>query len=209
MWSRRSFLLRTLVAFAAALLVPFEARADDVPEKAADFVKGLADEVIKILKNKSLSKDDRVRALARIFLEGFDVRAIGLFVLGVYARNASEDDRRGYLDAFKDYVVETYAARFNSYAGEDFIVTRSTPDGAKGAWVFSDIGTPGQEPVEVQWRVRASSDGFKIVDVVVEGVSLVVTQRSEFAAVLQRNNGNVAALTALLHDKTDQLKKKS
>ena len=209
MWSRRSFLSRTIAASAATLVLPLVARAEDVPERAANFVKGLADEVIKILKNKSLGKDDRVRELARIFLEGFDVRAIGLFVLGIYARNASEDVRNKYIDAFKDYVVQTYAVRFNSYAGEDFIVTGSTADGDKGAWVVSNIATPGEEPVEVQWRVRSGSEGFKIVDVVVEGVSLVVTQRSEFASVLQRNNGNVPALTALLREKTDQLKKKS
>ncbi|HYB08729.1 MAG TPA: ABC transporter substrate-binding protein [Alphaproteobacteria bacterium] len=209
MWSRRAFLSRTIVALAASFGPPRLARANDVPEQAANFIKSLADEVIAILKNKSLGKDDRVRELARIFLEGFDVRAIGLFVLGTYARNLHEDERNKYIDTFKDYVVETYAARFNTYAGEDFIVTASTPDGEKGAWVFTNIGLPGDEPTEVQWRVRGTPDGFKIVDVVVEGVSLVVTQRSEFAAVLQRNNGSVPALTALLHQKIDQLKSKS
>ena len=209
MWPRRSILSSALATVAAYCLTPMVARAEDVTRQASAFVQHLADEVIKILQNKSFGKDDRVRELAKVFLEGFDVRAIGMFVLGVYARNAAENVRQEYLSVFKDYVVQTYAARFNSYAGETFAVTRATADGETGAWVFSDIAKSDEEPTEVQWRVRESADGYKIIDVVVEGVSLLITQRSEFAAVLQRNNGNVTALIALLRDKIGQLQKKS
>ena len=96
--------------------------------------------------------------------------------------------------------------RFNSYAGQSFSVTRAVPDGDNGAMVFTDIGQPGEEPARVQWRVRKAGSNIKIVDVIVEGVSLLVTQRSEFASVLQRNGGKVADLTQLLRDKIVQLK---
>jgi len=209
MWPRRSILSSVLATLAVYWLAPVAVRAADIASQASAFVGNLADEVIKILQNKSFDKDVRVRELAKVFLEGFDVRAIGMFVLGAYARNATENVRQEYLGVFKDYVVQTYAARFNSYAGEAFTVTKATADGETGAWVFSEIGKSGEEPVEVQWRVRKSAEVYKIVDVVVEGVSLLVTQRSEFAAVLQRNNGNVTALTGLLRDKISQLRTKS
>jgi phospholipid transport system substrate-binding protein len=196
------------VCFGTALAPPVIS-AEDVSKGAAEFVQNLADRVIRILKDKSLGKDARVKALAAVFLDGFDVRAIGLFVLGVYGRKVSDAERASYLEAFKDYVVQTYAARFNTYAGESFVVTKATPDGETGAWVFSDIGKTGEEPTEVQWRVRRVAGSAKIVDVVVEGVSLVVTQRSEFASVLQRNNGSVANLTQLLRGKIVELQKKS
>lgn len=207
MWRRRTLLTSASVIFASLAFGPLGARANDIPESAGAFVQGLAERVINILKNKSLSKDDRVGQLAGVFLDGFDVRAIGIFVLGRYARSLSEQVRDEYLDTFKDYVVETYAVRFNSYAGEQFTVTKTTPDGEQGAWVFSDIGQSGEEPIEVQWRVRKRTNGYKIVDVVVEGVSLVVTQRSEFASVLQHNNGSVPNLISLLRGKIAELKK--
>jgi phospholipid transport system substrate-binding protein len=208
MWPRRVFLASVALTLAGVSLAPLSARAEDIGKAAAAFVQGLADQVIQILKNKSLSKDDRVARLADVFLDGFDVRAIGIFVLGRYGRGLANGVRQEYLDVFRNYVVHTYAVRFNSYAGEAFTVTKTTPDGEAGAWVFSNIGQPGEEPVEVQWRVRQVATGFRIIDVVVEGVSLVVTQRSEFASVLQHNNGNVPALTDLLRKKIGEFEKK-
>lgn len=204
---RRSFLGSVSLALAALALTPGGARAADITKQAGDFVQRLADQVIAILKNKGLGKDDRVKQLADMFLQGFDVRAIGIFVLGRYSRDLTDQVRNDYLETFKTYVVETYAVRFNSYAGEQFAVTKQSQDGDNGAWVFSDIGQKGEEPVEVQWRVRQVGADLKIVDVVVEGVSLIVTQRSEFASVLQHNNGSVPELTARLRDKIQELKK--
>jgi phospholipid transport system substrate-binding protein len=136
------------------------------------------------------------------------VRGIGLFVLGVYGHKASESERDTYLNVFREYVVQTYAVRFNTYAGESFLVTKAAPDGDIGAWVTTGIGQAGEEPTEVQWRVRKEPEGYKIIDVVVEGVSLLVTQRSEFSAVLQRNNGNIASLTELMRGKIVELRQK-
>lgn len=208
MINRRIFLAATAAA-AALLAAPRTGRADDMQAGASQFVSALADKVIAVLKDKSLSKDERVTTLAAVFLEGFDVRAIGLFVLGVYSHKLTESERSTYLEVFKEYVVQTYAVRFNSYAGEAFVVTKSAPDGETGVWVTTGIGKPGEEPTEVQWRVRKTPEGYKIIDVVVEGVSLLVTQRSEFASVLQRNNGNITSLTALMRDKIVELKQKS
>lgn len=209
MYSRRALLASAGIICVALAVTAVSSRAEDIAKACAEFVSDLAERVIKILKDKSIGKDDRVKALSQIFLDGFDVRAIGRFALGRYWQNASEADREDYLAAFRDYVVETYAARFNSYAGESFVVTKDIPDGEEGAVVFSDIGRPGEEPAHVQWRVRKTANGYKIVDVVVEGVSLLVTQREEFASVVQRHDGKVAALTALLREKIAQYKAQS
>jgi len=206
MLSRRLMLLSSA---ALAALAPFRLRAADITKPAADFVTALAERVIAILKNASLSREARVNALSDAFRDGFDVNTIGQFALGRYWRLASEAERKEYLDVFRHYVVQTYAVRFNSYAGESFVVTKSAPDGENGAMVHSDIGTPGEEPARVQWRVRQESGGLKIVDVIVEGVSLLVTQRAEFASVLQRNGGKVPLLSAMLRDKIVELQKVS
>jgi phospholipid transport system substrate-binding protein len=208
MLNRRNLLLSAAAAAVGVLATPGRARAEDIPAAASEFVTVLADRVINVLKDKALSKDDRVKALAAVFLEGFDVRGIGLFVLGVYGHKASESERDTYLNVFREYVVQTYAVRFNTYAGESFLVTKAAPDGDIGAWVTTGIGQAGEEPTEVQWRVRKEPEGYKIIDVVVEGVSLLVTQRSEFSAVLQRNNGNIASLTELMRGKIVELRQK-
>ncbi len=208
MLTRRT-LLASAAAAAGATLVPSFGSADDVTKPAVEFVTALADRTIKILKDKSLSKDGRVQALGAVFLEGFDVQAIGRFVLGRYWAAATPQEREAYLAVFKDFVVETYAIRFNSYAGEVFKVKGAAPDGDQGALVTSDIGNAGEDPARVEWRVRKEQGGYKIVDVIVEGVSLVITQRSEFASVLQANGGGIATLTSALRDKVAQLKTKS
>ncbi len=207
--TRRRLLLSATAVLALAAFVPPQARAADITKTAADFVDALAARTIGILRNKSLDKDARVAALGRLFLDGFDVQAIGRFALGRYWTNALPREREEYLNVFKDFVVQTYAIRFNSYAGELFKVTGTQPDGDNGAIVTTDIGTPGEDPARVDWRVRQETIGLKIVDVVVEGVSLVITQRSEFAAVLESNSGNLAQLTAALKNKITQLKSHS
>jgi phospholipid transport system substrate-binding protein len=209
MLTRRTLLASAAGTAIAAALRPRPALADDVTKPAIDFVSAIADRTIKILKNKSLDKAGRVDALGGVFLDGFDVPAIGRFVLGRYWAAANQQEREAYLAAFKDFVIQTYAIRFNSYAGEVFKVTGATVDGEKGALVSSDIGNPGEDPARVEWRVRQEPSGYKIVDVIVEGVSLVITQRSEFASVLQSNGGGIALLTTTLRDKTAQLKAKS
>jgi phospholipid transport system substrate-binding protein len=209
MLTRRTLLASATGALAAAAVAPGPGFAEDVTKPAVEFVASLADRTIKILKDKSLNKNGRVEALGNIFLDGFDVQAIGRFVLGRFWAQATPQERDAYLAAFKDFVVETYAIRFNSYAGEVFKVKGALPDGDLGALVTSEIGTAGEEPARVEWRVRKEQSGFKIVDVIVEGVSLAITQRSEFASVLQSNTGNLASLTAALREKIAQLKSKS
>jgi phospholipid transport system substrate-binding protein len=209
MLTRRALLASTAAIFVLGALMPRMLLAADVTKEAAAFVSKLADHTIAILKDKSLGKDGRVHALGDVFLDGFDVQAIGRFVLGRYWTGASQPERDEYLGVFKDFVVQTYAIRFNSYAGEVFKVVGTAADGDNGALVTSNIGSPGEDPARVEWRVRQEPAGYKIVDVIVEGVSLAITQRSEFAAVLQANAGSVAKLTATLRDKINQLKTKS
>src|SRR6185295_10235996 len=96
--------------------------------------------------------------------------------------------------------VAAYSARLSNYSGEQFQVKDEVPAG-DDTMVNSQIVRPSGPPVRVEWRVRKQSDGsLKIVDVVVEGVSMTITQRSEFASVMQQGGG-LAALNARLLDK--------
>jgi phospholipid transport system substrate-binding protein len=188
-----------------ALLLVIAAIAAPVPSRAADdpagFISDLGQRTVQILAAKA-SEGEREAKFRAIFDEGFDVPAISRFVLGNYWRIATEEQRRAFITLFEAYVVHAYAVRFNEYSGQQLKVTASRAEGDDSALVQSIIAQPGgAPPLRVDWRVGKTEKGFKINDVVVEGVSMAVTQRQEFSSVIQRNGGEIDALLKLLREK--------
>ncbi len=203
MYSRRLFLLAlTALPALAASPAPALAAATD----AGAFVKSLGDQVINTLKNTSLSQTQREQTFRQLFDQGFDVPEISRFALGRFWRQATPQQRTQYQSLFEEFIVRTYAARFSGYSGQTFSVTGSQPGQNGEVTVRSSINRPDGPPVRVDWQVRKEGSQYKIVDVVVEGVSMVITQRQEFASVIQNGGGNVATLLTQLRQKIDQMK---
>src|SRR5262249_17975752 len=109
-------------------------------------------------------------------------------------------EQQEFLQLFSEYVVRAYAARLAEYAGEPFRVTGSRPNGAETV-VSSQIIRGNGAPINVEWFLINAGGHFRITDVYVGGVSMKVTQRDEFAAVIQRSGGQVSGLIALLRQK--------
>ena len=126
------------------------------------------------------------------------IPTIGRFVLGRYWRTASREQQQEYLELFENMVVETYARRFTEYSGETFRVLGSRGEGEGDTMVQSQIVRPAGPPIQVAWRVRERNGQFRIIDVSIEGVSMAVTQRNEFGAVIQRNGGRIEPLLETL-----------
>jgi len=179
-------------------------------ESTSDFVKSLGDQAIKVLTVKDISEGERENRFRRLLRNGFDVRRIGRFVLGRYARNASAEAIKQYNQLFEDLIVVTYASRFAQYSGQSFDIKRATKPTARGdSIVLSEIAaTDGSPPIRVDWQVNNAKGRYKIVDVRVEGVSMSVTQREEFTAVIRQNGGDIEALLDALRKKTVSLKSK-
>ena len=174
--------------------------ADD----AAGFISDLGQRTVQILAAKAPENEREAKCRA-IFEEGFDIPTISRFVLGGYWRTASEAQRQDFTALFETYVIRAYAVRFNDYGGEQLKVTAARTEDEDNSMVQSVIARPsGAPPIKVDWRVNKTARGFKITDVVVEGVSMAVTQRQEFASVIQRNGGQIDALLKLLREKTGQ-----
>ncbi len=195
--SRRTFLTIAASAALPMALAPRGARAEDLTDEAAAFVTQVVARAFEILQNKSLSREARIEALKGLFLERFDVRAMSLFALGNYAGRAMGAQRDAYVEAFKDYMIQHYFGRLEA-VGDTFSIGRASPDGENIVWVTSGIGSRGGKPYRVEWRVRKEDDGLKIFNVILEGSSLLWVQRTDFASVLQSNNGNVTRLTELM-----------
>jgi len=165
---------------------------------ASAFIRALGDQAIRVLGTTGSTLEHREASFRRLLHQGFDIPFIARFVLGRYWRTATPSQRDAYMSAFGDFIVATYSSRFGGYDGETLTLVSERPAGNKDVVVKSRIDRPSGPPIEADWRVRVTGDRIRIIDVMVEGVSMAITQRSEFASVIGRVglNGLVEALRA-------------
>ncbi|HZB92467.1 MAG TPA: ABC transporter substrate-binding protein [Stellaceae bacterium] len=193
--------LRLLVLIVGLTLAAGGVEADAPAATPSSFISGLVDSAVGALANKQLTQEDRAKEFHALLDRDFDMPRISRFVLGRYWKEASDTERQHFLQLFEEYVVRSYAQRFAQYSGETVKVTGARPEGETTTLVQSEVlQTSGAPPAKVDWRVRKDEDGFKIVDVDVEGVSMVLTQREEFSSVIERAGG-VAGLNRELEQK--------
>ncbi len=176
-----------------------QAKPAAVPEASA-FISGLAKDAVAQLSDKSMTLDVRLQRFRELLATGFDVPGIARFVLGRYWRVAPPEERDEYVKLFQDYIVQIYATRFQGYNGEKLKIDAAWRDD-DGAIVTTSILRQSGAPVKVDWKLRGAAPSFKIVDVMVEGVSMSVTQRDDFAAAIQAHGGKVAGLIDMLRQK--------
>ncbi|MHB1217749.1 MAG: MlaC/ttg2D family ABC transporter substrate-binding protein [Alphaproteobacteria bacterium] len=197
-----------LMGFAAvAMMAAAPTYADTADDGAKQFVKGISDRAITVLKDNA-PKAQRDETFRAILHDGFATQAIAAFCLGGYWQKASESQRQEYQKLFEDLIVQSYSQRLRSvYNGQELVFGATRPDGKTGTWVSSRFSAPANTPSEeVLWRVRRTEgDQYRVVDVVFANVSLVVTQRDDFTSILQRNGGNMDDFLATLRDKVAKL----
>jgi len=180
----------------AAASPPGEAGA-----QASVFMSHLWNRAIELLNSKTPFAERQAR-FRELFHDDFDCPGIARFVLGRYWRSATPEEQKEFLKLFEDYVVFVYTARLSDFGGEQFKINGSRPD-QDAVIVSTDVITPGAPmPLKLDWRLVSDDGAYKISDVIVEGVSMMVTQRSEFASVIQRHGGQVQELLNLMRQKT-------
>jgi phospholipid transport system substrate-binding protein len=184
MSSRRSLLAALL--FAGSLLaggtLPLAAAPTQAPEA---FVDRFGEQAVAAL---AATKDDpaaRRQRFATLMEGDLDMPRIAALVLGRAWRTAGPEERARFTQVFQEHLIATYSRRFDSYAGERLEVGGQTAAG-DDVLVNSRVTPKGGEPVDVVWRLREKDDRWRIIDASVAGVSMVVTWRNEFAAVIER-----------------------
>ena len=188
----RTFIFAVALAFVAA-----PAGADDANPAASAFMQSLGSKAIGELTNPDVPQPERQARFRTLLDQHFDVPAIAKFTLGRYWRTATDEQRTEFSKLFEDFIVQSYSTRFSEYHGESFQVGGSTTDQSGITVVHSKIDMPSSEDIRVDWHLRPRDGSFAIVDIVVEGVSMAVTQRSEFASVIQSHGGVAGLLDAL------------
>ncbi len=206
MIGRRRLLFGAIAAMLAlGLGTPGFAQGAAEPE-ARQFISGLADRTIQSLIKADVPRTQRVERFRELFNDAFAVRSIGRWVLGRAWNDASEAQREEYLDLFEDLMIYSYVDRFATYTGDSITIADAVREDDTYVTVQTIIPRPGTErPIDVRWRVGRVDGGFKIADVVVEGVSMSTTLRSQFASIIRRNGGQVSGLIQELRQKTQEL----
>ncbi len=176
----------------------------DLKSGAKVFIENLAGEALNSLTQSQISVVDRRQRFQDLMHRYFAFNAIAKWVLGRYWRKANADQRKEYLTLFEKLMIITYADRFEKYSGETLAVEKTEIRGKNDALVHSKLQRPnGQSPIAVVWRVRPKGDSFKVVDVLVEGLSMGITQQKEFSSVIRKNNNNIDGLLSELRKRVN------
>ena len=154
-----------------------------------NFVISFADSAISILSSDSLSDAERTSSFTELVMSSIDLNLISKFVLSKAWKNASDEQKEEYLIAFKDYFINSYANKLDQYTGEKVDVIGSQEAG-KYVIVESNIIREGTDTLKInlKWRLLNKDNQIKIIDLNIEGISLVIAQREEFQSFLANND---------------------
>ena len=193
----RSLLLSALVLFFSLIGdAPKSLAASDDP---ASFVGDLGRRALAPMPNDdtTTARQERFRQLFRQY---FDVEACARSALGPYWLKATALQRQQFVGLYEDYVVIAFSAALRSLGGESFKVLGSRPD-KQQLMVTSQIQINGAAPISVDWHLNPTNYGYKVTDLIVNGISMASAQHSDLVSVIQRNNGHLPALLIALREK--------
>lgn len=184
---------RPLLAALLAAAPLARAAAEIDPNRAAAFIQATGQELVGVL-NSNLPVQARRDRVAAILRRAVDIEGTGRFILGRWWRTASPAEQGEYLQLFEETLIRNLASRFGEYQGVRFALGRSQQRTEDDVLVTTVVERPNGGPVNLDWRVGDVGGQPKIVDLVAEGTSLRLTQRSEYSAVVQRGGNQVGAL---------------
>lgn len=170
-------------------------------DTALAFIDNVGSKALNTLKDPALSQAQKQAVLQQLFADTVDVNYVAKFVLGRYWRAATPAQQQAYLEAYKPFLIKSYVGRLTNYSGQSYSLISSKPL-PNGAVVGMKLTSPDNStpPVEVYYRLNKTAESFKVVDIIVEGVSLLSTQRSEFSGIVA--NQGLDFLTAALKKKS-------
>ena len=194
----RSLLLSALVLFFSLIGdAPKSLAASDDP---ASFVGDLGRRALAPMPNDdtTTARQERFRQLFRQY---FDVEACARSALGTYWRTATTLQRQEFVELYEDYVVASYSTALRALGGASFGVLGSQSD-REGVIVSSRVQiNGGGAPIMIDWRLNPTNHGYKVTDVIVNGISTASTQHSDLISFIQRHNGDVPSFLVALREK--------
>jgi len=202
---------RVLLALMASLPFarPFAAAAQMDTNRATAFIRTTGEALVAVLNNPTMTAAQRRERVANILREAVDMEGTGRFILGRWWRVATPAEQQEYLRLFEETLIRNLASRFGEYQGVRFTLGRSQQRTEDDTLVTTVVERPSSAPVNLDWRVADVGGHPRIVDLVAEGTSLRLTQRSEYSSVIQRGGNQISALLTAMRNQLQQLQQRS
>lgn len=189
--------------FASIFMFSATANAAVDAAKAEEFVQKVTKEGIEDIINANVSQTVKDERFEKLFNNALDLNFIGQFVLGRYWRTATAEQKKEFISAYRELNIKTWSQRFDEFKGKNFIFKGTTPSNtANQVFVNSVVPMDQGEPAKVVWRVKQTGNNFKIVDIIIENVSLAITARNEYTAYIKSAPGGIDDLIKDLQNKT-------
>lgn len=163
--------------------------------KAENFIKKVTTQGIEQLVNANISQSERDTRFTKLFNQDLDLDFIGKFVLGRYWRTATEQQRTEFINVYRKLNIQTWSERFTEFKGKHFEFL-GTEKSKSPDQIFVATQVPMQEgaPASVKWRVKETNGNMRIVDIIIENVSLAQTARSEYTSYIQKSPDGIEGL---------------
>ena len=196
--------------FGAALLLSAgiagrQAGAQTDIGRASAFIQTTGQQLVAAINDQGHDLAARRQRVSAVLRQAVDIDGVGRFIIGRWWRNASPQEQQDYIKLFEETLIRNLSARFGEYQGVRFSLGRTQQRTEDDVLVNTVIERPNSAPFSLDWRVGDINGQPKIVDVIAEGTSLRLTQRSEYSSVIQRNNGQIAALLQAMRGQIQQL----
>lgn len=190
------------VLLAAVISFTQTSLADIDKDNALKMVENLTKEGIEQLVNSDVSADEKARRFKILFTENLDLDFIGKYVLGRYWRTATPQQRKEFIALYKDFNVQTWSKRFDEFKGKTFLFEGVSPaNNPNQVFVNTKVPMKDGNPVSVKWRVYDHNGKLKIIDIIIENVSLAQTARNEYTSVIAKSPKKVDGLLENLRAK--------
>jgi len=192
--------MKLILTTILSLFLTISANAVEVTcDNPKQFADDLTSEALVILKNKSPQVRDELK---KLFNQVVNAEWMAKFAAGRYWRKFSDIQKDKYKAAYKDYISNNYVNNLGEYKGQDSSVKQVKELKRGNYLVETTISTPNEPEIAVKYRVKKVGDCFKINDIVVEGVSLITSHRSDFGSILK--NKSIDDLISMLESKNEQ-----
>ena len=189
----------SLVAFFSVINVSV---ADISSKSAVEMIENLTKQGVEQIVNSTASVEEKNAVFKKLFTENLDLDFIGKYVLGRYWRTATPQQKKEFINLYKEFNVKTWSKRFDEFKGKRFVFEGTSPSSNKSQ-IFVNTSVPMDEgaPISVKWRVYERKGELKVIDIIIENVSLAQTARNEYTSFIAKSPDGIDGLLNNLRNK--------
>ena len=190
----QKYLIQLYLLATFLILICAPVKANDI-KQAEIYIQNLSNQIILTVENDS-SLEKKHDALHDLFKKNASILTISRAAIGSKWRTLKKDTRKSFSDAFTTYLVKKYGKQFEEFRGAKLIVERSIDAGRRGILVHTRLIMPATPPISVKWQIWQKTEDFKLIDIIIEDISMLTMEREEMKNRLAVHQGNITALIA-------------